>query len=79
MQAHRGVGGLPIGTNFLESGGVVFEKNQVFEKKKTVSKASKENKKPDPIHFQNDCFYQTGTTRHPMIKFLPLSRPHNNG
>ena len=31
MQAHRGVGGLSIGTTFLKIGRVVFD-NQIFEK-----------------------------------------------
>ena len=32
MQAHKGVGGLPIGTFFLKIGKVVFEKNYICKK-----------------------------------------------
>ena len=57
MQAHRGVTGLSIRTTLLKIGRVVFEKNENFP---NVTK--KNNKKPDPIHFHNTCFYQTGSS-----------------
>ena len=55
MQVHRRMAGLPIGTTLLKIGRVVFERNENFP-----MRLKKFFKKPDPIHFHNSCFYQTG-------------------
>ena len=61
MQIHREVGRLTIGTPFFKIRQSSLRKTKFLNEMKIFSKRRlKKNKKPDPIHFHNTCFYQTG-------------------
>ena len=63
MKTHKRVEDLAIDTTFLKIGRRFLETKLFFAKKSknfpNPLKKKKQNKKPNPIHFHNNCFYQT--------------------
>ena len=60
MHTHKGVGALFMDSPFLEIGTRVFETKFFAKSDKNLQSVLKKlNKKPNPIHFQETCFYQT--------------------